>query len=400
MAEKKPKEVEYFDPEGKRQKGWYLGGHVYTDEAATTPISVGSTFRAGNGTYYRMTPYGGVRWSVPNQENAAGEWVPQGNAWYRSAQDLTQTLAQRPAFSYDPETDPLYRGARNQAIREGQRAMADTLGRASGLTGGFGSTYAQLAGQQAYQSRLTELSDLLPELYDRAKKTYDSRTQDLLDALGAATGLYDREYQTWLDRQDARRKQAEFDRAGDQWERAFSRDSDQWQQEFDEDQQRWLLDFDRDNDHWERDFAWDRDRWQQEFDEDQQRWLLDFDRDNDHWEREFDRDNDHWERDFDRDNDHWERDFDRDNDQWEREFAERLREWEEDFARDEAHWAEQQADDDASRADSAAARERSYAYRMAILALQHGLEVSDNLLAAAGIDRDYAERLRRYFAGE
>ena len=35
---------------------------------------------------------------------------------------------------------------------------------------------------------------------------------------------------------------------------------------------------------------------------------------------------------------------------------------------------------------------------MAMLALQQGLAVSDALLEEAGIDKTYAERLRRYFA--
>ena len=44
--------------------------------------------------------------------------------------------------------------------------------------------------------------------------------------------------------------------------------------------------------------------------------------------------------------------------------------------------------------------ERSYAYRMAMLALQHGLRVSDALLTAAGIDPAYAETIRRYYANQ
>ena len=46
---KKPKQVEYTDPEGQVQTGWYADGHVYTDEAATQPIPEGSTFRTGSG---------------------------------------------------------------------------------------------------------------------------------------------------------------------------------------------------------------------------------------------------------------------------------------------------------------------------------------------------------------
>lgn len=63
--------------------------------------------------------------------------------------------------------------------------------------------------------------------------------------------------------------------------------------------------------------------------------------------------------------------------------------------RDEELEAQRQAE---QRAGSAAEKERSYAYQMAMLALQQGLSVSDALLRTAGIDKAYAESIRRYYA--
>lgn len=350
----KPRQVSYCDPDGKEQVGWYQGGHVYTDEAATKPIPVGSTVRASDGRVFRQTRYGGVLWSSPKQTDQSGAWIPQGNPWYREAQDLLIRQQNRPAFSYDPEQDVFWQSAKDQVLRQGRKAMEDTLGRASALSGGYASSYAQNLGQQSYRESLGELGRLLPELYDRAKASYDSETKRLLEQIDTALGLYDSDYQSYLDAMEARERKAAFDRAGEQWQAEFDRDNDRWQ-----------ADFDRDNDRWARELAWEQER----------------------WNRDFDRDNAHWQADFDRDNDHWEREFASDNAHWQSEAEQERQEWND----------RQQAAAD-SAAASAAEKERSYAYRMAMLALQQGLTVSAELLETAGIDPEYAERLRSYYA--
>ena len=339
----KARQVEYNDPEGRKQTGWYLNGHVYTDEAATQPIAVGSTFLASSGRVYRQTKYGGVLWSAPRSVDASGAWVPQGDPWYRAAQDLLVRQENRPAFAYDPGSDPLYLSARDQSLRNGRRAMEDTLGKTANLTGGYASTYAQTAGQQAYGEVLAALEKRLPEFYDRARASYDAETKAILQQIDAALGLYDKNYRNYLEAAEAAR----------------------WQQ-----------DFDRDNAQWAQELAWAREKWQ----------------------KDFDRDNAHWQADFDRDNDHWQQDFDRDNAQWAQKFAADYARWQQEFDRAKEKWeAEQQSSADRAAA-SAQEQRQSYAYRMAMLALQQGLAVSDALLEEAGIDKTYAERLRRYFA--
>jgi guanine deaminase len=53
-------------------------------------------------------------------------------------------------------------------MQQGQQAMRDTMGQAAALTGGYGNTYAQQAGEQAYAAYLSRLNDVLPELYGEA----------------------------------------------------------------------------------------------------------------------------------------------------------------------------------------------------------------------------------------
>jgi|GEM_PF-3777351 hypothetical protein len=275
------------------------------------------------------------------------EWKNEENLWYQQAREAAQALADRPAFSYAPERDPLYQAAKTQALTEGRRAMEDTLGKAAGLTGGYASSYAQSLGTQAYQRQIARLAELLPDYYDKARNNYDKQTEALHDALSTALGLYDKDYQSWLDREEAADKQ-------ERWEQEFADSRDRWEQERADK-----------NSHWQQEFTDSRDRWEQDRTDSQDRWQQEQADKNSHWQQEFTDSRDRWEQDYDQ---------------------------------EERKMAAQYAANAASSAASAQENARSYAYRMAMLALQQGLSVSDALLQAAGIDKAYAETIRRYFA--
>ena len=82
--------------------------------------------------------------------------------------DLIDSILNREQF--DPnsvyDTD-LYKNYREQYMQQGNKAMRDTIGNISGMTGGYGSTYATAAGQQAYDNYLSQLGDKTLDIYDR-----------------------------------------------------------------------------------------------------------------------------------------------------------------------------------------------------------------------------------------
>lgn len=96
-------------------------------------------------------------------------------------QELYDQIAGREAFSYDPEEDEVYRRYAKLYAAKGAAAMEDTLGKAASLTGGYGSSYAQSAGQQAYNGYLQELAALVPELRQAALAEYRQEGQALAD---------------------------------------------------------------------------------------------------------------------------------------------------------------------------------------------------------------------------
>lgn len=133
-------------------------------------------------------------------------------------QQLTTQITKildRPAFSYDPNKDPLYGVLRDQQVQGGRMAMLDTMGQAANLTGGYASSYGQQAGQQAYQGYLQELNSMLPQLQETARAAYDSQTQQLMDQYQLTADAAQWEYtryrdaleQAWQEEENAREAQ-------------------------------------------------------------------------------------------------------------------------------------------------------------------------------------------------
>lgn len=131
----------------------------------------------------------GLLYAAPQTETAKETPVPDLPDYGTGA--LLAELNGRPAFSYDPEEDPLYAQYRKRYIRQGRQAMEDTMGKAAALTGGYGNSYAETAAQQAYGKYLDELNDSLPELYALARESYDRETDDLLSRYKLAQTQYE-----------------------------------------------------------------------------------------------------------------------------------------------------------------------------------------------------------------
>lgn len=86
---------------------------------------------------------------------------------------VMQNITDRKPFQYDVNGDALYQQYKDRYTQMGRQAMQDTMGQAAALTGGYGNTYAQNAGQQAYGAYMQGLTDKIPELYQLALDKYD-----------------------------------------------------------------------------------------------------------------------------------------------------------------------------------------------------------------------------------
>ena len=157
------------------------------------------------------------------QSRRPGEYQSQ---WDGELTELYNRIANRKPFSYDIGTDPVYQQYREQYQRQGRLAMQDTMGQAAALTGGYGSTYGEQVGQQAYNAYLQNLNDIVPDLYNSAYNRYRDEGTDLYNQYGL---LSDRENQAYSRYRDTVNDYySDLSDARSAYDSAYSRDYNQW----------------------------------------------------------------------------------------------------------------------------------------------------------------------------
>ena len=138
----------------------------------------------------------------------AFDWLGQQQDYFKNGKTSwddkilgqISAIENREDFSYDVDKDPLFQQALASAMSSGKTAMEDTIGQASALTGGYGSTYATSAGNQAYNSFIEDAYDNLPQYYQMALSAYQAESEEMYRLLG----LYnDMGTQEWNRKTDA-----------------------------------------------------------------------------------------------------------------------------------------------------------------------------------------------------
>ena len=172
-----------------------------------------------------------------------GQYASNYDAQLKQAMDR---ILNREAFHYNLDGDALYQRYRKQAIQNGRLAMTDAVGQAAALTGGYGNSYAQSVGQQAYSRQLDSLADRIPELYNLAMNQYQLQTQSLQQNYDLLSGAERQEYERYRNslaawQQEADRlwniytdtRDTDYDRYRDEI------DDWKWQEEFNESKRRY-----------------------------------------------------------------------------------------------------------------------------------------------------------------
>lgn len=172
--------------------------------------------------------------------------------WQTSLNDTLDKIMNRQEFSYDLNGDALYQQYKDRYVQQGQMAMKDTMGQAAALTGGYGNSYAQNVGQQAYHGYLQGLNDKVPELYQLALDKYNQDTSNLYNQYSLLGQREDMDYgryrdslSDWSAERDFLTGRYDSERSYDYGKYADDRDfgygqyrdaiaDEQWQKNFDE----------------------------------------------------------------------------------------------------------------------------------------------------------------------
>lgn len=164
--------------------------------------------------------------------------------------DLMNQITNREKFSYDMDTDTLFQNSLQNAMASGKVAMQDTMGQAAALTGGYGSTYATSAANQAYNGYIQDAYANLPDYYNLALEAYNMEGQNLQNQLGMymeadnneynrlanaysanmqnAANMYDREYNNFWQSQNfnenSRQYAASLADSNAKWKAQYAKD--------------------------------------------------------------------------------------------------------------------------------------------------------------------------------
>lgn len=122
------------------------------------------------------------------------------NRFQQKQQELLDAALNRDPFSWSKETDPQYSSYKKTYLREGERATADALAKASAASGGRPSSFAVNAATQAGDYYATKLSDVIPTLYQQAYERYLKDYQMKLSDLNAVNQQEQLDYAKYLDR--------------------------------------------------------------------------------------------------------------------------------------------------------------------------------------------------------
>jgi hypothetical protein len=186
--------------------------------ASVTDIIDQSTWDAINTKFSASSAYN----DAMNYTNGLLQQLSSGKTSYSDQIDaLIKDIQNREDFEYDVDSDVLFQQALGSAMASGKTAMMDTMGQASALTGGYGSTYATSAANQQYNAYIQDAYNNLPEYYQMALEAYQmegeemynqlsmlnqadaTEYQRLYDAWNAnfnnAQSMYEREYGAWQD---------------------------------------------------------------------------------------------------------------------------------------------------------------------------------------------------------
>jgi hypothetical protein len=112
---------------------------------------------------------------------------------------ILNTIAGAKEFNYQAAEDPMYRMYRDTYLRMGQRAAEDAMANASALTGGYGSSYGQMAANQANQNYIAELNNQMPTLMQMAYQRHQDQIADNYNQLNAFQSAENMDYGKYRD---------------------------------------------------------------------------------------------------------------------------------------------------------------------------------------------------------
>lgn len=124
------------------------------------------------------------------------------NKWADTQNSLLNDILNEKEFSYtgsDLMNDDLYKMYSEMYEKNARKAMNNAMGEAASLTGGYGSTYSQAAGQQAYDDTMSNMNEIALTLADKAYEKYLNDRSNRYNKLSAVNTQEQTDYGKYRD---------------------------------------------------------------------------------------------------------------------------------------------------------------------------------------------------------
>ena len=163
--------------------------------------SYGGYTGGGDGGSFHLDPLGPS--SFQQSTAPSFNWdtpAPDYSSRYdETIQDMIKDMLERPEFSYDPDSDVVWKSYQKAYGREGDRATQNALGAAAAASGGMPSSYATTAAAQAGNYYAAQAADKIPELYEAAYNRYLNEFNMDASKIGIVQGQEQTDYNRYLD---------------------------------------------------------------------------------------------------------------------------------------------------------------------------------------------------------
>lgn len=192
-------------------------------QGSLTGRSSGSVGKTDNS---QSTPVSSVNTQPNLRQTAQSQLSALQKGYFNPLDETIDTLYDKiinqKQFEYDPFGDAAYNQYAEAYKRNAALMSEDAMAQAAALTGGYGSSYGQAVGTQAYNEQMTHLNDILPELRQNAYGEWqDARTREI-EALSML-----------LNERDYERSIFESDRAFEESQRQYDENLRETQRQFD-----------------------------------------------------------------------------------------------------------------------------------------------------------------------
>ena len=154
---------------------------------------------------------------------------------------IMQQITNPQEFKYNFNDDELFKYYADLYTQKGKQASMDAMGQAAALTGGYGNSYAQSAGQQAYQQYLLGLYDKGMDMRDRAYQQFQDKRADTYNQYNVLNAAENQDYGRYRDTVSDWENERDYatNRYDTEYDRDYGLFSDDWNRQFSQDQADW-----------------------------------------------------------------------------------------------------------------------------------------------------------------